>query len=197
MRVTKRLELGLLETELRAASVPFNGLGTVPIEDGSATELFTYDASGMPTDLPPGAVPVVDAHTAPPLVVAYVETRSVAAVTRTTDGAFHEIWRLATAPKHVYRATLEMQATDASDGTTKAQQAVLVFKGTAAAVVQVGATVALWMAQDAAAAAWTIQAQVQGTELVFGVRGAAGKTIDWSLDGQVVIFAPAGLGEGS
>jgi hypothetical protein len=51
----------------------------------------------------------------------------------------------------------------------------------------------LWAAQDAAAAGWAIQAQAQGMELMFGVRGAAGKTIDWSLEGNAAIFAPEGL----
>lgn len=194
MLVTKPLNLPLLTTELAAAGIVVPGLGTQYTETPGAVELHTYDSRGDVAELPPSAGPVVDAHIAPPLVMEYVETRAVDAVTRTTDGAFRAIWRLPTTPKHVYRAALEMRATDATDGTTKAQEARLVFKGLAASVVQVGATAVLWTAQDAAATGWAIQAQVDGAELVFGVRGAAGRTIDFSLSGAVVVFAPGGLG---
>jgi hypothetical protein len=188
MHVDKAIDLRLLQEELAAVGIVVPGLGF------SGDNIHTYDPGGAIVDLPPEAAPVVDAHVAPPLVVEYVETRTVSAVTRTTDAAFHEVWRLTTKPKHVYRAKFELRATDASDGTTKAQEAVLVFKGTAASPVQVGATTVLWAAQDAAATGWAIQAQVQGQDLVFGARGAAGKTVDWSLTGAVAAFGPEGLG---
>jgi len=196
MRVTKPIDLQLLIRELATASVtvPLGlGMSGESPEDPGAQDLHTYGADGYPAELPPDAVPVVNAHVAPPSVIEHVETRTVSAVTRTTDGVFREIWRLSTTFKHIYRASLEMRATDATDGTTKAQQAVLVFKGLASSVVQVGTTTVLWSAPDAGTTAWAIQAQVQGQDLVFGVRGAAGKTIDWSLAGEVVIFAPEGL----
>lgn len=188
---TKPIDAVLLGQELTAANVAHTGLSITDL--GTELEILTGGEDGELIDLPPEAEPVVDAHVAPPQVVEHVETRVVTAVTRTTDAAFHEIWRLPTTFKHIYRAALEMRATDATDGTTKAQEARLVFKGLASSVVQVGTTSALWAAQDAAASAWAIQAQVQGIDLVFGVRGAAGKTIDWSLEGQIVIFAPEGL----
>jgi hypothetical protein len=140
--------------------------------------------------------PVLAAHDPtpdPPPVTDYVGTTQVDAKVRTTDGTFHEVWRLGTAPKHTYRAILEMRATDATDQTTKGQQAVLMFKGLVGSVAQVGPTTVLWSAPDVGTTAWAIQAQVQGTDLVFGVRGAAGKTLDWSLAGEIVIFAPEGL----
>lgn len=191
MHVDKRLDLPLLEQELTTAGVPVNGLG----HHGTDTdgEVYTFTPTGEVLEIPAAGVPVVEAHVAPPLVVEHVETRSVDAVARTTDGNFREIWRLSTAARHVYRAALELRATDAADGTTKAQEARLVFKGGAGSVVQVGTTAVLWAAQDAAATGWAIQVQVQGIDLVFGVRGAASKTIDWSLSGALVIFAPEGL----
>jgi hypothetical protein len=193
--VTKPLDLGLLGTELEAASIIVRGLGTSgapPHETGEKT-LHSYDEDGAAVDLPAGAEAVVEAHVAPPLVIGYVETRAVAVVTRTTDGAFRELWRLETQPKHIYRAALEMEATDATDGTTKAQEARLVFKGLASSVVQVGTTTVLWSAPDVGTTSWAIQAQVQGQDLVFGVRGVAGKTIDWTLSGDLRIYAPEGL----
>jgi len=191
VKVTKRIDLEALQRELAAAAVPTSGLGKSGTDQDG--EVYTYDAGGGIIDLPAEATPVVNAHTAPPRIVEHVETRAVEAVTSTTDGAFHELWRLPTAPKHTYRAMLELRATDRSDGTTKAQQAVLVFKGLASTVTQVGSTTVLWSAQDAAATGWAIQVQTQSTELVFGVRGAAGKTVDWSISGDLVVFSPEGL----
>jgi hypothetical protein len=66
MQVTKRIDLDLLGRELAAAGTPVpNGLalsGTLPGE--TSQELFTLDEHGQPADLPPEAVPVVDAHDA-------------------------------------------------------------------------------------------------------------------------------------
>jgi hypothetical protein len=66
MIVAKPLDLTLLRTELAAAGVVVNGLGAAPT--GSAVpdevDLYTFDGNGVPTDLPPEAGPVVDAHDA-------------------------------------------------------------------------------------------------------------------------------------
>lgn len=66
MRVTKPVNLVLLERELAAASVAVAGLGSsgFPADDPEAQDLFTYDERGLPTDLPPEAAPVVAAHDA-------------------------------------------------------------------------------------------------------------------------------------
>lgn len=184
------VDLPLLADELAAAGVVVPALGTL---DNTRETVHTYDEDGLPIALPPAAEPVVAAHVAPPRVLEHVETREVDAVATTTDGAFLEIWRLTTRPNHVYRAALEMRATDALDGTTKMQEARLGFKGLSSSVAQVGATAVLWTAQDAAASGWAIQVQVQGQDLVFGVRATAGRTVGWSLAGDLVIFAPEGL----
>lgn len=195
MRVTKRLDLPLLEKELAAASVTVAGLGLSGEDpaDPGAQDLHTYDGTGTALEMPAGSQAVVDAHVAPPLVVEHAETRSVAAVLRTTDGAFHEVYRLPTAVNTIYRATFSMAAIDAASFDAKDSEARLIFKRVSTAPAQVGATVVLSNAQDAAASAWAIQAQVQGNDLVIGVRGAAGRTIDWILAGDVVVFAPGGL----
>lgn len=66
MRVTKPIDPDVLSTELTAASVAHNGLGLSGEAPGApgVQELFTYDATGGPIELPPEAVPVVDAHDA-------------------------------------------------------------------------------------------------------------------------------------
>lgn len=193
MHVTKRIDIGLLGRELATAGVVVGALVSSGTDADGDLYAVGPAGNGELIDLPPEAGPVVDAHVAPPPAVLYVRTVPVNAVVRTADGAVRELFRFATSPKHVYRAALEMRATDATDGTTKGQEARLVFKGLASSVVQVGATASLWAAQDAAATGWTIQVQAVGTELVFGVRGSAGRTVDWSLVGDLVDFAPAGL----
>jgi hypothetical protein len=192
--------LSKLSDELMAA-VP--SIAPVPGPDGVNMAVMTLSDDGgdvitmtVPDEADEAAIAaVVAAHdpTPPPAVFDYVETLVVSAVARTTDGGFREIWRLPTSPKHTYRAALEMRATDAMDQTTKVQEARLVFKGLSGSVVQVGTTTVLWSAPDAGTTAWAIQAQAQGQDLVFGVRGAAGKTIDWSMSGEIVVFAPEGL----
>lgn len=112
---------------------------------------------------------------------------------RTTDDVPTEILRLTTHLKHVYRATLRVCGIDAGNGVTRDSQVVMVFKGLAASPVQVGATAVLWNMQDTAAASWRITPSVAGTDLVISVTGAAGRTVDWSLTGDIGAFAPEGL----
>lgn len=183
----KRVDLPLLTAEMNAAAIPVTALGIF------ADDLFTYEADGSQVDLPSEAQPVVDAHVPPPLVYDYVRTAEVSSRFITTDGAFKEIYRLTTTPRTIYRATLSMEAVDAASIDVKDSEARLVYKNTGSALVPVGATIPLGTAQDAAASAWAIAAQIQGLDLVIGVRGAAGRTIDWVLQGQVVIFAPGGV----
>lgn len=64
MRVSKPLDLVPLQDELDAAGVGHRGLSTLATDSGTPDEvdLFTYDEDGRPTDLPPEAATVVDAH---------------------------------------------------------------------------------------------------------------------------------------
>lgn len=61
MHVDKRIDLVLLEQELAAAGVAVAGLGLTGTDTDA--ELYTYDGI-EPADLPPEAVPVVEAHDA-------------------------------------------------------------------------------------------------------------------------------------
>ena len=56
MIITKVVNLGQLQTELAAAGVTVNALGT------TGDDLFTYDKQGVPCELPDGAAAVVAAH---------------------------------------------------------------------------------------------------------------------------------------
>jgi hypothetical protein len=128
--------------------------------------------------------------------VVAVGARNVSHTIRTTDDVAAEILRFPTHSKHVYRATLRVCGIDAGNGTTRDSQVVMVFKGLASSLGQVGATAVLWNMQDTAAASWRIQPSVQGADLVVQVTGAVGRTIDWSLAGEVGAFAPEGLDVG-
>ncbi len=200
VQVTKPVDLVQLGRELAAASVVVGGLAlerSDPTEPDPSpehpAELLQYDPDGYPAELPPEAAPVVDAHTAPPPFVRYVGTAEQRSILRTTDATLHEIVRIPTQVKHVYLAEVAISAVDAGDGTTKATEARLSFKRTAAGLAQVGSTVPLWTTQDAGASGWAIVAAPSGTDLQIGVRGAAGRTIDWAAVVRLEEHAPEGL----
>lgn len=101
MLVTKRLDLSLLLAELAAASVVVNGLGAFPDEQGR-TNLHTYDQEGAVAEMPPEAVPVVDAHDAskPERTAAFeqaedAERLRIVAERARTDPAFAALAELA------------------------------------------------------------------------------------------------------
>lgn len=129
----------------------------------------------------------------PPPPIRYVEAQPVSAEVRTTDDVPHEVFRLPTTSKHVYGATFRMMAVDAGTGATKRARAEMTFKGLASSVVQVGSTVTSPPMQDTTASAWVIQPTTDGVDLIISVKGAAGRTVDWTLAGDVEVFAPEGL----
>jgi len=188
-----RVDLPLLAQQLTAAGVSFNGLGA---EDNMLEKVHTWSTDPVVTKiipLPPEADPVLAAHVAPPLVTEYAGTVQASGVVRTTDAAMHEVFRFPTQTGCVYRATFSIIAVDAGDSTTKDAEARIVFKRPTTGLAQVGTTQVLSTAQDANASTWQIRAQPSGTDLIIGVSGAAGRTIDWILAGTVVTYAPGGL----
>lgn len=60
MLVNKNINLSQLENELKAAGIAVDGLGTYDNKDGKA--IHTYDAEGIPVDLPETAQAVIDNH---------------------------------------------------------------------------------------------------------------------------------------
>jgi len=191
MHVTKRIDLGLLADELDAASVPHNGLGL----DGTDTdgELYTYttDVPAAPAELPAAAVPVVDAHVAPPLLIQYAGAREVHALTRTTDALDHEVFRFPCEQHRRYTANLTISGIDAGNFVSRDQEGRFVWKRVTGNAVMVGITMVSNLG-EAASSSWAPNALPQGTDIVFTVRGAAGRTIDWLLVGQVSVYSPAG-----
>lgn len=191
MHVTKRIDLDLLTRQLAAAAVAVpRGLG----KSGTDTdgELYTWDDQNAEVDLPPGAVPVVDAHTAPPLLVEFAAETHVNSLLRTTDGTAHEILRFPCEQKRLYQASLTISGVDAGNFASKIMEGRFTWKRTTGNAIMVGLTIVSDI-HDTAAAAWAPNAVPSGTEIVFTVQGAAGRTIDWLLVGVVGSYAPAGV----
>jgi hypothetical protein len=126
-------------------------------------------------------------------IITYAGRLNVDATVRTTDATPVEIYRLPTEQKHVYQSTLTLIGIDAANGVTKSLEGRFVHKRLTANALQVGAITVLSDIHDAAAAAWAPNAQPSGTDVVFTVAGAAGRTIDWIMSGQIVFFAPSEL----
>jgi ribosomal protein L35AE/L33A len=191
MHVTKRVDLVQLGHELDAATVPHNGLGLSGTEtDG---DLYTFTATGEAEELPPAAVPVVDAHVAAPRLIEFASRVEVHAIVRTTSASVLEVFRFACDVKHVYQSTLTISGVDAANGATKIMEGRFGWKRWAAGAVVMGVTVVSDI-HDAAAAAWAPNFHVETNEVVFTVQGAAGRTIDWLLVGSVDAYAPTGIG---
>jgi hypothetical protein len=194
MRVTRRIDLPLLEAELADAGIAVPGLslsGELP-DDPGAQELTTHDADGYPVELPPGSEAVVDAHTAPPLAIEYSSTRTVDAILVTTDGTSHEILRFPCEQARRYRASLLISGIDRANWASLDQEGRFVWKRPAATVPAPGITVVSQI-PTTPPAGWATNCIAMGTDVVFTVQGAAGRTIDWKLEGSVEVYAPGGL----
>ena len=134
---------------------------------------------------------VVDAHNPMPFLV-YAGVEQTDSRLRTTDDLAHEAFRFPTQAKRVYRLTMRVTGIDAGNGVTRDTEARAVFKRPAGTVNQVGTTAVLSNFQDAAASTWAILPSVDGTDMVISVKGAAGRTIDWLMVGEIGSYAPEG-----
>lgn len=182
--ITKPIDYVLLNQEL-AAVAPEGAIG----RDGflyKATAAYPYE------ELPPEAVPVVDAHVAPPQVVEYARSIAVSTVARTTNDVPLEVFRFPCDPKHRYRANMSISGIDAGNFVSREMEGRFVWKRAGAGAVMVGITIVSNLG-EAASSTWAPNALPQGNDVVFTVKGAAGRTIDWILDGHIDIFAPEGL----
>jgi hypothetical protein len=127
----------------------------------------------------------------PSSVITYAGLLNVHATARTTDATPVEIYRLAAQQQHVYQSTLTLIGIDSVSFATKSMEGRFVHKRLSANALQVGAITVLSDIHDTAAASWAPNALPSGTDVVFTVAGAAGRTIDWIMTGQIVFFAPS------
>lgn len=124
--------------------------------------------------------------------IRYVGQQLVDARIRSTGATPIEIFRLPLAEQSVYQSTLTIIGIDSGNFATKAMEGRFVHKRLAGNALQVGAITVLSDIHDTAAASWAPNALPQGTDVVFTVVGAAGRTIDWQMAGQILRYAPAG-----
>ena len=111
---------------------------------------------------------------------------------RTTNATPAELWRAALAQRTGYRATLTLIAVDAGNGAVRTIEARVTAKRLANGALLVGKPVVVADHQDSGTAAWGIGASVSGNDFIITVTGAAGRSIDWLLSGDVVSFTPGG-----
>lgn len=128
----------------------------------------------------------------PPTVV-YSGRLQIDARVRTTNASATEIYRGTLAQNTLYRGRLELLGVDAGNGTARYIEARVVVKRLGNGAVLVGTPDVVSTIADAVAASWAVAASVSGNDFVVTVAGAAGRTIDWQLAGDVVRFAPGGV----
>ena len=195
MHVTKPIDLVLLAQELATAGVVVGPLSKTGTDDDGELWQGVAEQPGwpmVPIDLPPEAQPVVDAHVAPPPVYQFAASLAVEAIVRTTNDTPTEVWRLASAPKHEYAATLVFMATGESDFSVKRTDMVYVWKRDTAAPILVGEA-PISNTDEQGSASWDVMAGVDGDDLVVRVVGGRTSTVDWLVRGRVELFAPGGL----
>lgn len=124
--------------------------------------------------------------------ISYAATRNVSTTATTTDATPVEVFRFPCEQLRLYRADLTIFGVDRGNFVSKAMEGRFTWKRTTANAVMVGITVVSDI-RDAAAASWAPNAVAMGTDVVFTVAGAAGRTVDWYLTGAVDVYAPGGL----
>jgi hypothetical protein len=156
-------------------------------------ESVTIDVeTGEETRQPLTPEEIADAEARAAAFVVYAGVENVNARARTTDAAPVDIYRLACNPKTVYQSTLTLIGIDAVSGATKAMEGRFVHKRANGDALQVGQITVISDIHDTAAASWAPSAVLSGTDVVFTVRGAAGRTVDWQMGGTIARYAPEG-----
>lgn len=129
---------------------------------------------------------------ADPAPLAYREGLAIRERLRTTNATPTELYRATLAQRTGYRASLTLIAVDAGNGAVRTIEARVTAKRLANGALLVGQPVVVADQQDSGTSAWAIGASVSGSDFVITVTGAAGRNIDWLLDGAVVAFTPGG-----
>jgi hypothetical protein len=132
------------------------------------------------------------AQPADPAPLVYNEDIRLQERGQTTTATPTEIYRAGLQQNTGYFGDLRVIGVDLGNGNVKEISAHVLVKRLGAGAVLVGSPVVVSSIQDAGASAWTITASVSGNDFVVTCSGAAGRTVAWSLTGQVTSFTPAG-----
>jgi hypothetical protein len=132
---------------------------------------------------------------ADPPPIRYVGGERVNVTLRTTDDLEHDVFVVPADPKTIYRAELQASALDAGNGACKFLAGILVWKRlTGSNVIAPPSNITVVsQIQDTAAASWIMNGLPSGGAFRIFVKGAAGRTIDWSLVGEIGRYAPEGI----
>lgn len=131
----------------------------------------------------------------PPPQIVYAEQESVYAKVRTADDQPLVVFQFHCDTKHVYRANLRISGVDTANYVTLIMEGRFAWKRVQNNAIMVGGggIQVISDLHDVAAATWAPNCVPSGQEVVFTVKGAVGRTIDWLLVGEVGRFAPEGL----
>jgi hypothetical protein len=129
---------------------------------------------------------------APPLVTEFAGSVLVDAIVRTTDATPKEVFRFPCEQRSLYEAVLVIKGIDAGNFAVKRMNGEFLWKRITGNAIVTGLTVVSDI-HDAAAASWLPNYAPSGSDVIFTVQGAAGRTIDWILVGSVGRYAPEGL----
>ena len=174
MAAYKLLRTGAIQRQADSATIPLD-LGNRDYQ-----EYLAWVADG---NIPDPADPA-------PLV--YRDGLAVDQRLRTTNATPAELWRATLTQRTGYRATLTLIAVDAGNGAVRTIEARVTAKRLTGNALLVGTPVVVSDQQDSGTSAWAITAAVSGNDFVVTVTGAAGRSIDWQLAGDVVSFTPGG-----
>jgi hypothetical protein len=174
---TKRLSDGVV------FGVPAPGQAEAPFLANEDYVRYKNDVAGGATVLPPDPLPSRKALYTP-VVVEDVRTTTATISTLAS-------WPLAI--QTLYTARFTILAIDTVNGDCRVWTAKATAKRVDAGALLVGTPTLETSHADAGAAAWALAADTSGNNFRVRVTGAAGRTVSWSLVGEVLRCRPDGL----
>lgn len=156
-----------------------------PVRDDQAAKLGEPGVKTMAED---GLITV----TLPPPPIQYSREIRVTQVVQTTDDVALEVFRFPCEQRHLYRSAMEIIGIDSGNFAQKTMDGRFVWKRIVGNAIVEGITVVSDI-HGSAAATWMPNCLPDGADVVFTVKGAVGRTINWRLSGVVEVFAPEGL----
>lgn len=199
--------LARLESEVRAAltawpdDVDMNFVDPITGDRGIAVKRVLVTATKdlirvqCPNDVPKALVDqVIAAHdpTPDPPPKIYFERTELKSSVRTVGTTPGTVFRATLHRLTGYTAALTLIGVDAGNGVVKVVRAVVSVKRLNAGAVLISPPTVLSTHADTGAESWAIAASVSGNDFLITVTGAANRTIDWQLSGEVINFTPGG-----
>jgi hypothetical protein len=167
--------------------------------NGAANLLISSNGNALALTVPDGTnealiPPVLAAHDPTPTPgPKALYTPVVVEDVRTTDATQSTLVSWPLAVQTLYTARFTILAVDTVNGDCRVWTAKATAKRLGAGAVLVGTPTLETSHADTGAASWALAADVSGNNFRVRVTGAAGRTISWSLVGEVLRARPDGL----